>query len=532
MAILLKGNALGVIAALGCSFLTASAYDFESGGLCYNILSADNHTAEVTFRGVDAANSGYVSGDIVIPATVEHDAQTYDVVAISDKAFLANAGLTSVLVPESVKQIGAAAFRDCNNLVNTNLPEGLTSISDELFWRCYNLNDVAIPSTVKTIGENAFRQCEKITTVHIPNSVESIGNCAFQVCYALDDLTIGNSVKTIGWYAFSGCLLIETVDLPASLTDMDYTAFFSCENMTAFNVDPENPVYSAQDGILYDKEFTCVVACPKGFVGKATLPETVEIINEDAFKYCFKITAVEMPGNVKYIGDNAFMVCSKLSQINLPNTIRTIGERAFERCESLTSVTLPESLQSVGFKAFCQCTRLTSVTIPENVISIGDYAFMQCTSLMSVKIPDNVRTVGELAFYGCTKLIMAEIGRSVSSIGSAAFCDCNRLEEVRCYSSTPAQVASDTFDSSQYSKAKLYVPEGSLDSYNQDDIWKLFRTKIEFHVSDGVDDIVTSAGDKVELARYDMTGAKVDDSYKGVVVIVYTDGTRARRINR
>lgn len=526
-----KGNALGVIAALGCTVLSASAYDFESGGLCYNILSAENHTAEVTYRAEDAANSGYVSGEIVIPATVEHDSQTYDVVAISDRAFIANGGLTSVVIPESVQQIGGAAFRDCGNLVHANLPEGLTKISDELFWRCYKLNDVPIPSTVKSIGENAFAQCEKIVNVEIPNSVESIGNCAFQVCYALSNLTLGNSVKKIGWYAFSGCILIESVSLPASLTDMDHTAFFSCDGMTAFDVDPENPVYTDIDGILYNKEVTTVIACPKGFVGKATLPETVKTISEDAFKYCFKITAVEMLGDVNFIGDNAFMVCSMLTDINIPNTVNYIGERAFERCERLTSIQLPESLESIGIKAFCQCTKLASITIPENVVSIGDYAFMQCIGLLSVKIPDKVRTVGELVFYGCSRLIVAEIGESVSSIGSGAFCDCTRLEEVRCYSPIPARVKSDTFDSGQYSKAKLYVPEGSLEAYNKDEIWKLFRTKVEFEVSNGVDDIMTSDVDKEECARYDMTGAKVDDSYKGVVIIVYTDGTRVKKVN-
>lgn len=486
----------------------------------------------MTYRAEGSGNSGYVTGAIEIPATVEHDSQTYDVVAISDRAFLANGGLTSVVIPESVQQIGLAAFRDCSMLATANLPEGLTTVSDDLFMNCTVLNDLAIPSTVKSIGENAFRQCEKITTVHIPDQVESVGNCAFQRCLALTDLTIGNSVKTIGWYVFSGCVLIESVYLPASLTDMDYTAFFSCEGMKAFEVDPENPVYASLDGILYNKEFTTVVACPKGFVGKATLPETVETISEDAFKYCFQITAVEMTGDVKFIGDNAFMVCSKLTDINLPATVSHIGERAFERCERLTSINLPESLESIGSKAFYQCSKLTSVKIPENVISLGDYAFMQCTGLLSIKIPDNVRTVGDMVFYGCTKLILAEIGKSVSSIGSATFAECNRLEEVRCYSSTPAQVASDTFDSSQYTKAKLYVPEGSLDNYNADDIWKLFRTKVEFVVYNGIDDVMTSDGDRVECARYDMTGAKVDESYKGVVVIVYTDGTRVKKINR
>lgn len=35
-----------------------------------------------------------------------------------------------------------------------------------------------------------------------------------------------------------------------------------------------------------------------------------------------------------------------------------------------------------------------------------------------------------------------------------------------------------------------------------------------------------------EAARYDMTGNKVSEAYKGIVIILYTDGTRTKVLNK
>ena len=80
--------------------LNASAYDFESGGIYYNILSADSLTCEVT-----SGTSKY-SGSVVIPETVSNQGKTYKVTTIGNKAFYECSGLTSVTIPNSVTSIG------------------------------------------------------------------------------------------------------------------------------------------------------------------------------------------------------------------------------------------------------------------------------------------------------------------------------------------------------------------------------------------------------------------------------------------
>ena len=134
---------LGILLASGFAALPASAFDFEAGGLCYDILPGDQNQVKVTYRVLSSENSSYVTGDIVIPATVENDGKTYDVVAIGERAFQACGSLNSVEIPESVTSIGNRAFLDCATLTKADLPANLTVIEEGTFFNCYELTQVS-----------------------------------------------------------------------------------------------------------------------------------------------------------------------------------------------------------------------------------------------------------------------------------------------------------------------------------------------------------------------------------------------------
>ena len=98
-----------LLAVLSCIVGTnAWAYDFVADGIYYNITSAEDLTVEVTYG--PSTQISY-SGDVVIPATVEHDSKTYSVTRIGNSAFSYCTSLTSVVIPESVTEIGQSAFR-------------------------------------------------------------------------------------------------------------------------------------------------------------------------------------------------------------------------------------------------------------------------------------------------------------------------------------------------------------------------------------------------------------------------------------
>ena len=315
-----------------CTFLNASAYDydFESDGLCYNILSEEDRTVEVT---------GYqkYSGDIEIPEKVICKSKTYTVTSIGDYALRECSSLTSVTIPNSVTYIGDYAFSECSSLTSMTIPNSVTYIGDFAFSGCSSLTSVTIPNSVTAIGKAAFYYCSRLTSVTIPNSVTSIGVFAFRECGSLTSVTIPNSVTSIGICAFSECRSLESI-----------------------NVDPGNVNYSTIYGILYNKDATSLICCPGA-----------------------KVT-VTIPNSVTAIGEYAFYWCSSLTSVTIPNSVTSIGEHAFSSCRSLTSVTIPNSVTAIGEYAFSWCISLTSVTIPNSVTSIGDYAFEKCESLKSI----------------------------------------------------------------------------------------------------------------------------------------------------
>ena len=105
----------------GVVSLWASYTDVD--GIWYNFNSTDL-TASVTYHG--ASYSGYAneySGDVVIPEKVTYEGQVYTVISIGAQAFYDCKGVTSVTLPNTIRNIGNASFRNCS---------GLTAMGQEL----------------------------------------------------------------------------------------------------------------------------------------------------------------------------------------------------------------------------------------------------------------------------------------------------------------------------------------------------------------------------------------------------------------
>ena len=359
--------------------LQAMAYDFsythQGKTLYYKILTGGTNAVAVTYYSMETSNN-HVSGDVVIPSSVEYANVTYSVTSIGDSAFYGCSGLTSVTIPNGVTSIGRCAFFGCS---------GLTSIT--------------IPNSVTSIGEFAFEYCYSLTSVTIPNSVTSIGNGAFSHCSGLTSVTIPNSVTSIGRYAFEGCSGLTSVTIPNSVTSIGYGAFTYCSGLTSIDVASENTHYSSIDGVLYNYAQDTLIQCP-GAKTSVTIPNSVTSIGDYAFAYCGGLTSVTIPNNVTSIGEGAFAYCGGLTSATIPNSVSYIGNWAFSSCSGLTSVTIPNSVTSIGESAFFGCSGLTSVTIPNSVTSIGVFAFFGCSGLTSVKCLASIPpSIGGSSFY-------------------------------------------------------------------------------------------------------------------------------------
>ena len=142
--------------------------------------------------------------------------------------FIGCRSLTSLVIPDSVTNIGDYAFWNCRSLTNIVIPNSVTSIGDNAFEYCFSLSNLIIPDGVTSIGDGAFVGCTSLSSVVIPDSVSCIGNNAFWGCESLTDIVIPNSVTSIGESAFYGCSSLTEVVIPDSVTSIGDKAFRKC----------------------------------------------------------------------------------------------------------------------------------------------------------------------------------------------------------------------------------------------------------------------------------------------------------------
>ncbi len=100
-------------------------------------------------------------------------------------------GVTDVVIPEGIIEIGESAFSDCDNLKSVIIPKSVTTIELLAFCGCTSLTSITIPEGVTTIGEGAFMICTSLDSITLPESVEEIRDYAFSDCE-----TCNNSIKT------------------------------------------------------------------------------------------------------------------------------------------------------------------------------------------------------------------------------------------------------------------------------------------------------------------------------------------------
>lgn len=102
-----------------------------------------------------------------------------DFLIVGDGILLAyNGGNSHVTIPEGVKKIAPYAFYKHNGLLSVSMPDSLTEIGEAAFEGCANLTEVYGGTNVKVIKDRAFYECP-LQTIKITDAVESIGLLAF-----------------------------------------------------------------------------------------------------------------------------------------------------------------------------------------------------------------------------------------------------------------------------------------------------------------------------------------------------------------
>ena len=307
------------------------------------------------------------------------------------------------------------------SLRSLSLPEGLVYLQPDAFRYCNNLTSVRIPDTVKEIGSNCFYGCSSLQKVTLPRGLTEIKDGTFCLCSSLDQINLPKTIGRVGINAFlkNGWIEKEKEKSPFILAGTVLVLWNGKEKRV------EIPEDLGIESIGYN-----VFADNPG-IEEVTIPESVKSIERLAFMNCSCLKKVTLPSGLTSIGDGAFSNCGQLEEIKLPDALEEIGDQAFSGCILLKTLNLPESVSRIGKGAFTGTPWLEQEMKDDYLIKNGILLSWQGSN-SEVRIPEEagICAIGPGAFANQKHITRVFIPEGVTLIGRGCFSQCQNLREI------------------------------------------------------------------------------------------------------
>ncbi len=445
----------------GCSLgsLTLPSSLTRLGGYAFffnNELTEVNIPANVTEIGinpfggtgvtrftVDEANTAFMTDGVAV--------YTMDGTVLK---FCASAVEEAYAVLEGTVAIEAQAF-NASRVTEVTLPSTMETIGELAFSEALSLKKITLNRGLKTIGQTAF-YAAALETVIIPEGVTDLPNYVFSNCTALKLVGLPSTLSTIGAQAFMGCSAMNSVILPDNMSFIGANSF--AQNTVLYaHTDTATENTLNQCGYIYEAlpPYTCTVnsdgTCTiTGYTGNETdltIPESVgglpvSRIGGRAFNSS-NITSVILPESLKVIELEAFAYCTALEEITIPAGVTDVEmylEGQFTGCTSLKNIhvaeanteyasvdgvlyskdgtqlicfpagrggsfTVPETVTTLYYNSFATNNVLTELVLPEGLTMMDVGAFRAGAELKFVVFPEGSFTMAPSNFTNCPKLV-------------------------------------------------------------------------------------------------------------------------------
>ena len=316
-----------------------SIYEFEGW---YNGSALVSQNAEYSFS-MPAENIKYVARFVE-----RADMANFEYVAGKDFCVITgvyDTTVTELVVPDCVTDIRLSAFEYCTSLqsltlpiANKNLGEyfGATSPSFNSSWIPSSLKTVILSESVTEIGESAFENCSKLENIKLPSTIEKICEDAFKNTSGLN-VYLSDIVAWCGVYfednplsagAEAGKLylndvFVEKLVIPQGVTQISARAFNSYRGLKSVVIP------SSVKSIGAEAFSGCI------YLTSVTIEEGVRTIGSRAFWSCTALTSLVIPNSVTTIAPEAIQSCTSLASVVIPSSVKMIGSEAFLYCSSL-----------------------------------------------------------------------------------------------------------------------------------------------------------------------------------------------------
>ena len=262
-----------LVASLCCSNLYAQTFsikDKDGNVLFFDVIDAEKKTAEmVSAPKADSVSRVYIKGDLTIPKAVLFKGNYYDVVSLGNNAL-----------------------------------EGMTEV-----------HSVILPSTLFKISENAFAGCTSLELIQMPDHNIKISKSAFSSCISLNEIIFGKDWTLIDCHPLAECESLETLNIPVNVSTV--IGLNELQSLKYIIVDEKNENLSSVDGVLYNKDKTELLYCPRDYRSSLVVPEGVEIIRGGALKNSIWLECIQLPSTLKAFSFVEFASMRNLKELIL-----------------------------------------------------------------------------------------------------------------------------------------------------------------------------------------------------------------------
>lgn len=339
------------------NFQGTCALDTIEAGAFQNLeqLESFDFPKGVTIIGANAFNGCKK----MTTATFKDDAVIQTIAA----GALADCGLTSIKIPNSVKTLEKEAFRNCSALTTVTLSKNVDSISSEAFKRCEKLTAINVDKdNTKYSSVDGYLlshdKKELILFPHgkanknftlLPPSITKIGDYAFYDCVGLENVVIPNKVEKIGERAFSLCKKLNTITFlcdkmidPAKINQLDNKRSFDNGSSGTTDMPTNIDIYVRKEQLAnYNNE-----PFYQKFKSRKTSFEV------DNLEYLpVSATSVDLLDVKKT--DYTFVVPDKVTHNGTTYDVSMIGDYAFQNTtNAVHEVVVKKNIEYIGAKAF------------------------------------------------------------------------------------------------------------------------------------------------------------------------------------
>ena len=274
-------------------------------------------------------------------------------------------GLVEFEIPATVRAIGGGAFSECRLRGGIVCRDGccfraidglvLSGDCTRCFSRYGDLSSVSVPDSVRELCDGCFRGCSSLRHVTFGpcSSLERIGVSCFQGT-GVEEFVVPDGVHELCDYCFKWCSSLRHVTFgPSSSLERIGAACFQRSGVKEVSV-PDS-VRELCDGCLRNSSLRLVTFGPSSSLERIGVEAFGAMRDLEGTSTPCGLEEITIPDSVRELCDRCFRGCSSLRRVTFgpSSSLKRIGVSCFEK-SGVVEVAVPDGVQ-LGENCFRKC---------------------------------------------------------------------------------------------------------------------------------------------------------------------------------